>query len=239
MDLNPARPIACRICGAPFVAGDLDVDRAMANCRFCHAVSALTVPSRPAPRPPAPLPTRFACVEADDGVRVSWRWFTPGTLTLALFCVAWDSSLFVWYQHAWVNGPIWSLLFPLGHVAAGIAITYRALTGLFNRSVVELESSVLSVRHGPIPSLKRNLVLAGNDLKQLYVKERLSGSGDDRTRSYDLCAITCDGRELVVLPKLDEANQALYLEQLIETRLRIFDQAVTGELPRGAAGSDS
>jgi hypothetical protein len=221
--------LSCATCGAPFVDGDLDSLRAIARCRFCRSVTSIP-PSRE--RPTAPLPARFRAVELPDSLSVEWRWLTSKTVMLAFFCVAWDSALLGFYPRALASGNLGAILFPIAHVAVGVWLTWQVLAQLFNRTRVEVEAGVLSVRHGPVPAFKRNFTLAGATLKQLYVKERVSGSGSDRSSAYDLCALTDDGRELIVLPGLDEPDQALYLEQQIERRLGIADREIAGELPR-------
>jgi hypothetical protein len=49
---------------------------------------------------------------------------------------------------------------------------------------------------------------------------------------YDLCALARDGSSTTLVSGLPAPQQALYLEQQFERRLRITDRPVPGELKR-------
>jgi hypothetical protein len=156
------------------------------------------------------------------------KWFTPATLGLAVFCVLWDSFIVFWYAMAFHGGgggnPI-SLLFPIVHVGAGVALTYTALCGFVNRTRISVENGMLTVRHGPLP-WPGNRTIATSDVRQLFCAERVGNKG---SRSYSLNAMLATGPAVPLLKNLNEPDQALYIEQILEKRLGIVDVPVAGE----------
>jgi hypothetical protein len=179
-------------------------------------------------------PYRDRGTPAPDFV-ITRRWFSAKTVFLLFFCIFWDGFLVMWYSLA-TRGhgtPIFAFLFPLLHVGAGAYLTWQALCGLINRTRIEVHLRELRIKHGPLP-WPGNRRLPVSSLKQLFSEERVSRSGNrnSTTRRYHLNAVLRDGRKVTLLDNLDEADQALYLEQEIERRLGIVDAPVAGELPR-------
>ena len=235
--------LTCDKCGAAFRQGDLDLERGIATCLYCHAVSRLAGVSdsdedRPAAtrekdRPPVPRPEGIAVVEDGRTLRITRRWFHPMLFFLLFFCIAWDSFLIFWYSMALGvgSGPfsIIAVIFPVVHVAVGVGLTYFTLAGFLNRTSIEAASGELTIRHGPIP-WRGNRSIPVDDLDQLYSEERVSrGRQGATSTTYRLNAVLKDGRKLKLLSGLPEPDQALYLEQAIEEHLGIQDRKMRGE----------
>jgi hypothetical protein len=231
--------ITCERCHSAIDAEDVNIAIGVARCRSCggvfdlgHRTAAASGAPTPAPRASVPLPSKFA-VDAHGGeVLIRWRWFGPQYLFMLFFCVAWDGFLVAWYGKALTAANISATmtLFPIAHVAAGVALTYSTLAGLLNRTWIRADRHGLSVRHTPIPWLG-NRDFVRSDLKQLYSTQRSDRSRNGRIL-YQLNAVTRDGRSLPIVKNLESAEQALYLEQRLEKCLDIVDQPVPGELPR-------
>jgi hypothetical protein len=104
----------------------------------------------------------------------------------------------------------------------------RALCGLVNRTRIVVTSGILTIRHGPLPGLGSRTIPTA-ELHQLYCEEIEYTDSDGHTsRTYRLNAVLKSGSKVDLLD-LPEADQAHYLEQLIEGRLGIVDAAVDGE----------
>lgn len=223
--------IHCRSCGGKIPAEDVNLDRALAKCRGCHAIFDFRdqLEETPRRRPPVPLPPKFHVEELGRELVISWKWFTPVLWFLAFFCAAWDSFLVFWYLMAFRMEAPWILkVFPVAHLAVGVGLTYATLAGFWNRTVVRISADGVTIRHGPVP-WRGNLTLPSTDLEQIYCEEHPGGG---RTRTYSVNALTREGRKVPLLKDLDEAGQALYLEQAIEAGLGLEDRPVGGELPR-------
>lgn len=233
--------LTCEVCHAPLRSEDVRLDLAVAKCHACNAVydlsgrkaRGLTVapPEKPKlVRAKAPLPTRFHIEDGDGTTHITWRWFTPTHLFMLLFCIVWDGFLVVWYGIALTaNAPLVMSLFPLIHVAVGVGLTYSTLTGLLNRTTIEVSRNRLTIRHGPLPWVG-NRSVGGREFTQLYGEETSKTNKGSTTYSYNLLALDREGRKVKLLGGLTEKDQVLYLEQTLERRLGIEDAPVDGEI---------
>jgi hypothetical protein len=234
--------ISCEVCHSPLRAEDVRLDLAVARCHACNAVYDLSgrkgktlAPHqerpRPVVRPKAALPSRFKVDEDGIHTRISWRWFGLQHLFLIFFCIAWDSFLVTWYGIALTqeDTPIIMIIFPIAHLAVGVGLSYYTLTGLVNRTRVEVSRNELTIRHGPLP-WRGNLDLPGRQLTQLYGEEIASTNKGTTTYTYNLLAVDRTGRKVTLLTGLTEKDQVLYLEQTLERRLGIEDAPVDGEV---------
>jgi hypothetical protein len=235
--------LSCRSCGAPIENGAIDRHRALARCTHCGTLTELEMGDaqpRRAPRsrmerPPVPMPERFQLDRQGGKLVISWPWFSAKFLMLLVFCALWDGFLVLWYAGALAglgkDGPPPALMaFPLVHVAVGVGLTYGALAGLLNRTTIGATQRTLHIAHGPIPWWGAGPV---DGIQQLFSKERVHhGKHGSRSYSYELYAALRSGRQRKLISGLQEASQALWLEQTLEKHLGIEDQPVGGEIPR-------
>ncbi|HYH98412.1 hypothetical protein [Hyalangium sp.] len=233
--------LSCEVCHAPLRPEDVRLDIAVAKCHSCNAVydlsgrkaRGLTAPASDRPRltrAKAPLPARFQVEDNDGATRITWRWFNPAFIFLLFFCAAWDGFLVLWYGIALsADAPIIAILFPIAHVAVGVGLTYYTLTGLVNRTTVEVSRNQLTIRHGPLP-WTGNRDVPGRQFTQLYGEEVVKTNKGTQTLTYDLFALDREGRKIKLISGLNEKDQVLYLEQTLERRLGIEDAPVGGEV---------
>lgn len=230
----------CPHCDREILAEDININAVLAKCRNCHTVFSFRcnlqgeavekVAFRP--RGPVPLPANLQVEELGSSFRVRWRWFQWHLVFLVLFCVIWDGFLVVWYTIGFLTGaPILFLVFPLLHVAVGVGLTYFVVCGFLNSTTLEITGGNLAIRHGPLP-WRGNLSRPVQDFRQFYCQERAIHSKNSLRHVYDVHALLVDGSDLRLVSALTDSQQALYLEQQIEDKLRIKDEPVGGELPR-------
>lgn len=233
--------IRCQQCDQVLDVANVNLDRLIARCDACNILfdcSSQVVTSAPPAaeedrwrlrpeRPPVPQPSSVEVVREGGRLRLFYRWFGFQFLFLILFCTFWDGFLIVWYATALMQKEIqWVMvLFPLGHLAVGVGLTYYTLCGLLNRTVLTVGQGQLDVRHEPLPWRgARSLPVSG--LQQLFTVEHVGSKG---SRTYELCAVYSDGRKVSVLSGLAGSDQALFMEQQVEAFLGIRNQAVAGE----------
>lgn len=203
------------------------------RCEFCHR----TVATGFEPRPQIPRPQKFQLLDDGLELRIWWRWFNVAVFFFLPFAVAWNASLVGWYSVAaqidqevpWGIRLIF-LVFPVGHVAVGLALLYGSLMLLFNRSEVRISHQGLTVAHGPLPW--PGISLSSDEIEQVYCTLATTHATHKATPGYNLQVTLKDGSTRKLLGPLTNQNEALYLEQIIEERLRIQDRSVSGELPR-------
>lgn len=242
---DPATKLACAACAAPLDPDDGPRVGGALRCRFCGAftrVAPVAVPpafaAAPAPaaaRAVAERPRSVTVEETAFGVRVVRRWFSPVFFFLLFFCVVWNGILLAFYGMSRGSGMPWFvLLFPVVHVAVGLGLAYFTLCGFVNRTVVEVERGhTLTVRHGPLPWPGATSLDVG-EIAQLFVGASLRrGRGGTEAPAFSLAAMTRDGRRVTLLKVAGlSVEEALYLEQELERRLRIRDEPVVGEVAR-------
>jgi hypothetical protein len=98
-------------------------------------------------------------------------------------------------QHALVTtvGTDWIMIvFPIGHVAVGIGIGYRARAGLLNRTFITVTPTAVTGRHAPLPwTGQRNL--AADTVTQAYCVQKVQNTKNGTSTTYDVHANLTDG----------------------------------------------
>jgi hypothetical protein len=171
-------------------------------------------------------PEKLQLFNRGSSLEIVRKWFGRKIVLLTVFAAGWDGFLLIWILDAGLTADPMSY-FPLLHLAAGIGITYYVVAGWLNRTSIRVERGKLAVRHGPIPWLG-NKELEASNLKQLYVKEHAPQAGRSTTVTYEVHAITRDDRNIKLVSGLEASEEALYIEQEIETYLGIEDIPVKG-----------
>lgn len=230
--------VYCTHCGQQIPAEDLNIETVIARCRACDAVFSFADaleqeddarPVRSHERQPVPLPAGIREESYGGALRYVHRWYRGHFLFLLFFCIAWDAFLLFWYGIAFTQDVPWIMIvFPIAHVAVGVGLTYYTVCGFVNKTVIEIGSWQLSLKHGPLP-WPGNRTLDSSSIDQLYCRRKISRNDNSTSETYELHAITKDNKKLKLLSGFTEPEQALYLEQEIEKALQIKDRPVRGE----------
>lgn len=228
--------LTCTMCREPYLEEEVRLDLALAFCKRCNTVRDLPANASalvsgdegalaPAPRAKETLPAGFQVEERPGALRISWKLPAGGPVAGLLFWVGCGVMVVVRGNRGLVQP---HLLVLFGLVALGLA--YMLVAALVNRTVAEVSADTLRVTHGPLPVPWRIArAIAAADIEQLACR-RVSRRSSS---SYELCALTEGGEETTTLvAELEAPQQALYLEQQFERRLRIADRPIKGELKR-------
>ncbi|MCC7369991.1 MAG: hypothetical protein IT306_16310 [Chloroflexi bacterium] len=177
------------------------------------------------------LPDTLTLNYKGSGFEIVRRWFDFTTIIMTVFVIFWDGFLCLWYSMAVsaAHVDLTALLFPLGHLAIGVALTYRTLAGWINATRVTVDQGFISVRHGPLPWYGNKNFLGG-DLKQLYSKEKISNGRSTRSATYEVHVVTNSGKTEPLVTGLDSSEQAIFIEQEIERHFHIEDAPVRGQI---------
>ena len=228
--------LVCPSCGGK-TSFKNDINRVV--CQYCgnETVFHLDQPTPLKPmewfrtRPRQPQPNNVKIRKQGRSLELSWRWFSWKYFPMAFFCIAWDSFLIFWYSMAFgTNAPWIFKVFPIAHLAVGIGLTYGTLAGFLNTTSVRINEREFTIQHDPVP-WGGEVRLPIGELKQFYCLRRESKNSEGAT-SYQLAAVRKDGRELKLISNLDSPDIGLFMEQQIESWLRIADAPVADELPR-------
>ncbi len=177
------------------------------------------------------IPAQMNTQRDTHHLQITRKWFDMKWVILTPFVIAWDAFLFYWYFMAFSAPQIdlLPILFPILHVLLGIILTYLLFAGFLNTTTIIVTSSVVSVKHSPIP-FWGNKRVASKTLLQLYCKKEVFWHHLQRITTFSVRAITSDRKNITLLSGLNIAEQALFIEQEIETFLGIEDKPVKGEI---------
>lgn len=240
--------VLCPRCSAKVPASAVNLERMIAKCGACDAVFAFEAqvrrPQRGAriPRPgsitvegESPPPRDepgyrdAARASARGTLRITRRWFGASAIFTLFFSLIWNAFLVFWYGAAFSapDTPWIMFVFPLGHVAVGVGLFYWSLATLLNRTTIVVDGRALTVRHGPVPWWgARDLEV--DRVRQLFVRSRTRTNKGRRSTTYALCADD-DGVAVDLATGLRSADEARYVEQLIEDHLAIVDDPSANE----------
>lgn len=233
--------LSCKACDAPLKADDINMEHGIASCRYCNAVmrfAELAGGGEPEvalneKRAPVPMPSGMTVEEYGGRLRIVRRWLTPVAFFLVFFCIAWNAFLVFWYSMAFgdANTPWIMKVFPIGHIAVGVGLSYYTLTCFLNRTVIAVEAGELVIRHGPLP-WPGNASIDTTHIEQLYCQEKTHRGENSTHTTYSVFAVDRDGQTRKLLSNLSARDQALYIEQRLEEELNLEDRPVGGEIPR-------
>ncbi len=158
------------------------------------------------------LPHGFRLERRLGGFRLARRWLNvPVALFMTLWCAIWDTVVI----GSILEGSL-PPLFYVTHGLPGLFVTYVLLCTVFNKTVIEVEAGVLSVRHGPFP-WPRPPDLAARDVLRLAVNRRVGGKG---AVSFDVVAERAWGKPVPLVKGLQLEEQARLIERLVEEHLQ-------------------
>ena len=244
--------IRCVSCRKDIHADDVNLDNALAKCRSCHAVFDFTDQVRSAAPPAAkvkrdrgeiPMPKNLVVAEGLQTLDIVRKWGRgPGCFFL-FFAAFWNSIVFVFVLAAAfgevkekgsgepVGWFIWVFLTPF--ILVGLGTGYAALAFLLNKTTIKVEGNELKVSHGPLrwPGSKTVDV---SQIRQLYCTEYVAYKQNNQPQyRFKVHAMMLDGTRLDLIPGIEDASQALYLEQILEKHLGIEDRPVQDEYQGG------
>jgi hypothetical protein len=179
------------------------------------------------------MPRGLRVEDTVTGFRITRRWFHPIFVFLAFFSAVWLGMLAFFYATVFDGStPGVVALFPILHVAVGLGLAYWTLCGFLNTTTVSAERGDVDVRHAPLP-WPGGGTFAAADVAQVFVREKLhSHKNGGSSTTYEVHVLTRAGTAKRLLSGLLDVDQALFVEQEIERRLRIADATVPGELAR-------
>jgi predicted Zn finger-like uncharacterized protein len=221
----------CKHCNAKIPDEDINPTQQLVKCPACNTVFSLNSEFearlvQPQQWPGALEFSRLKIETEGDNLHITRRWgfgqkhvgaVTLGLVLLGAVLVGAVRSQLPWVfvitPHAWI----------------GFGALYYALTGLFNSSTITVNPGLLAIKHGPLP-FRLNQQVEPATLKQLYTKQKIHRQKNSVRYSYEIRFLTHNGQDRVLLKDFDKAEEAVYLERVIEHFLGIKDITVAGEV---------
>ncbi len=234
--------VQCDKCGEPIEVTPFDRLRRQCRCDRCGALVALDEAGNRAPgRGPgdggsASVPEGFECERGEDRLEIRWRWsrgaaFVYGSVLLGLVMATAVVAPRLLAPPESLAGLVGPLLCALLLGSAIPVLAYLSLANLINATTITASVNALHIRHGPLPWPGGGRV---EHISQLFVKERVHAGGrkGGRSYSYELHALLVGDKRRRLVGGLRRAEEASWLERVIEAHLGIPDRPVSGELRR-------
>jgi hypothetical protein len=159
-----------------------------------------------------------------------WRRGVGKLVGLGFFCVIWNSFLIFWYTMAFgkSSAPLLFKIFPLGHVAVGVGLTYFLIASIFNRTEILVTPSTVGVRHRPLP-WRGNRTVASSQISQVFVREasRNGSHNNAGSSTYEVHWLDAANRQKPLIKGLAD-DEALFIQARLEDLLKIEHQPVVG-----------
>jgi len=227
-----AQQVYCPTCGVPCPAANINISALVAKCGSCDSIFRLPIDeqtSGPEEILPPSRPRSIQVIDTLDGLKLQWRWWSWMAIPMLFFCMFWDGFLVVWYSIAFTqmnpdSAEFWLMtLFPIGHLAAGVGLTYMTLTTMFNRTTIHIDRGILSIRNGPLP-WRSPPDLETTDIRgfeiELSTWSTRTGPRGGWGLHYQLAAQDQSGEQRILL-KMLPADQARYLSYELATFLNV------------------
>ena len=222
--------LKCKSCGSSIVPDPQDLANGSITCQYCRAVFTLIPPKGhevPPLRPKVAMPKGIS-VDLGDGLEIRRKWLSPVTYFFAFFALVWNGFLVFWNYTAFSQGLLQMAAFSIVHVIVGVGLAYKVVSDFLNTTVITVRLDGISVRSGPLP-WPGNKDIAPGTLSQVYCKRKVhNGSKGSSSTSYSVLYVDREGRAQNLVKGLLYPEQALYIEQEIETYLGIRDQRIEG-----------
>ena len=172
--------------------------------------------------PTPTIPEGLDLLSAANGLVIRKVWLTWKIAPLALFAIVWDGFLFFWY-HQVLSLPhpmLFTILFPIGHVAVGLGLTYYVIASLVNKTDILISSASVRVATGPAPWIG-NKDVSVDEITEVVVRER---SGNRGSKSYTVMYADRARKERKLVSYLAESDQAEFVAQTIRDSLGLNPQ---------------
>jgi hypothetical protein len=233
--------LVCTACGGTIPPEDIDSKQSIARCPSCNLVFDARAGSANERRRIA-MPKAITVASDTQRLTITWKWYRPMFLAMAAWTVLWASLMAMtiacmvagggFDKHHHVMAPI-ALSLALERtwppIAGGFIVMYIWLAGALNRTTITVAHGVLSVRHGPIPWWGACDV-ATKDIQYVRSKWRNRLSKGAPKIKYWVFARLSNGGSAILLNGLHDADQALFIEQEIDARLKIADARGAGHV---------
>jgi hypothetical protein len=163
------------------------------------------------------IPEGLDLITSPRGIVIRKVWRSWKLIPMALFAVAWDSFLFFWYTQAFStpNPPLMMVIFPIGHVAVGVGLTYYIVAAFVNSTDVTISSSGVQVKTGPAPWIGNKEVRV-EDIRDILVRERAANRG---ARTYNVMYADRSRKERKLIAWIPHPDQAEFIAETIRDTL--------------------
>ena len=227
-----SQQIYCPNCDRKVAAKNINIASLVAVCEECDHVFTLALNEESLVPSPDSAPSRPSGITHETGTGgelfLKRSWFHAAVYFLLFFCIAWDGFLVFWYSMALFapgeeGGFGWlMILFPICHVAVGVALTYYVVCCFFNRTEILVTADSLHIRHRPVP-WKGNRDLRRDEIREIELEVSSLQQQQGVTSGQFQMAISAhhtDGQQVILLTGIP-GRQAEYIAWHLASELSV------------------
>ncbi len=150
------------------------------------------------------------------------------TLIIVVCAIVWNGFLVKQYFNVNENTP-----FPA--IFIGVGLAYYAVVEWLNKMHIYVSDKKIAIKHKPVPWFGNREIPVSN-IKQLYAKEEIDDSGEEKWVNYEIHAVTRSGDKIKIAgwqvgsEQALMRDQALFIARQVESYLNIKHEPVKGEL---------
>lgn len=175
------------------------------------------------------LPSKYNLLEKDHQLLIKVRWFKLKHILALLFSVFWIGFIAAFYSRiVTTHVPNSVYLFPIIHTGVGLVTFYYACCGFLNYTLIEVSKKEVIIKYLPLPWVKYKTINR-YDITLLHVTEEVKSLKGTTTITFDVQAITEDGKAISLVRGLEKIEQARYIERKIEDMLFRQEEGPTPE----------
>lgn len=242
--------LTCHQCAAPLDSASLDRRLGIITCSHCDSIFDLAHTDLPIQnddslnkpighRAPAALPQGYSIKHQGDRLIIARSWRATNSLFSLLFKlifpIIWLYILVIQSQ-AMTHFLDFSqeTLFLIPFLLFGIFLLYKGLADLVNTTYIKADKTKLSINHSPLP-WSPSPAFQNKDIEQIFITRQAHHTRDKNRNeekihySYCVKVILRNNSSHILIKALTKIEQALFLEQEIESHLKIRDRKVAGE----------
>ena len=228
----------CPDCQFPIPYDDINIVKTIAKCKNCNNIFEFTEERKN--RAEFPTVLRRESLEIPPGIEVLKlmneleiliKWRKSAKYFTLFFALFWNVFVFIFAIFVFAAGEFGMLLFMIPFIAMGIYLLYAGVSYLINTTYITVDDKRLAVEHKPINFLiQKDKYFTPEDISQLYVRRYEVGkSNDTPVYAFAVDLILKNGSDYNLVKALHSVQYARYIEQEIESYLKINDRPVDGE----------
>ena len=227
--------LSCPNCQAEIKAADINVANTLAKCAACNTVFDFApILKRPMHKKqeillPPGIEAYATNYELD--IELNWRKSSKALGFFLFFTLFWNGIVSIFVVTALLTGSFGMLAAISIHLLIGIGLLYYVLSVFFNTTYIVVNQRELSIEHRPLKSpFYPNRYIASREIDQIFVEKYVAGKTNGTPNyAFGVQAVLQGGKRVKLVKGLKNSDQALYVEQEIESFLSIQDEPVDEE----------
>lgn len=231
--------VKCKRCGSVVSETHINREEQVANCQRCGALFSLRNLDHvaKAKNTKSLKPEVYEIPKGIDIEKYSFElkiiYKTQGFAKhfFTLFSLFWNGILAIFIVVALLSGTYSILLFISIHLSIGIGMAYYTLSLYLNKNQIIANSKGLNTTYGPLRfPFRKDHHVPITEINQIYCRKYSMGTVNGVPQyGYKVELLKNDAQAITIMKALKTYQHALYLEQQIESYLKIEDKAVAEE----------